>query len=208
MANDSVSVGWSSATVPSAQTCSVPGSRKKRSPMSDSPPARHRHRAVLERHVAQVGRHGDRRRRAGRRAGPPGEVHAVVVEAEARDRRRVPPVEVERLPVRVDGQSARSSCRRPPGRRGPRGCRGPQGVGQLAQPGERSRVSQAPSRSGVGREAALAEGGVAPAVEHEVALSTPPVTGPRRTGWSSPSSPAGAAPRPPPRRRSWCCSPG
>ena len=87
-------------------------------------PRRDRHRPVLEGDVAEVGAHRDRlpaRRRPA--PGPQREVHAVVVEPEPRDRRGVPPVEVESLPVGVTS-AARSSFRLLPGRPAPRGCRG------------------------------------------------------------------------------------
>ena len=65
---------------------------------------RDRHGAVLEGDVAQVRGHRDRRRSAHVRTRSPREVHAVVVESESRNRRGVPPIEVELLPIRIDGQ--------------------------------------------------------------------------------------------------------
>src|ERR1051326_9641892 len=59
-------------------------------------------RAVLERDEPQVGRPGDDGGRVNGRPGRAVEVHAVVVEAEAGHRRRVPPRQVPRIPAVVN----------------------------------------------------------------------------------------------------------
>ena len=155
--------------MPSAQTCSVPGSRKKRSPMSDSPPA-----GTVTVRFSKVtsptsGRHRDQRRRAGRRAGTPVEVDAVVVEAQRRDGRGVPPVEIERLPARVHGSRLEVAAVADEVAVDLADAARAQSFGQLAQAGERVGLAGAFTQR-VGREAALAEGRVAAAVEHQVAL--------------------------------------
>ncbi len=137
--------------------------------MSDSPPAGHRHRAVLEGQVTHVRRHRDQRRRAGSRAGPPVEVDAVVVEAQRRDGRGVPPVEIERLPARVYGGRLEVAAVADEVAVDLVDAARAQSFDQLAKARERVGLACAFTHR-VGREAALAEGGIAPAVEHQVAL--------------------------------------
>ncbi len=90
----------SSATLPCAHSVIEPGIRKKS--MVSSLPTDARLGAILEGDVSDVGCHADRRRRVFRPARLPGEIHAVVVEAQSGDRRRVPPAQVIALPGGMD----------------------------------------------------------------------------------------------------------
>ena len=112
----------------------------------------------------------------------------------ADDRRGVPPVEVEGLPARVHGQGLEVAAVADEVAVDLADAARAESFGELAQPGERVGLAGALAQR-VGREAALAEGRIAAAVEHEVALQHAagrPAR--RRRGWSSPSSRAAAAP--------------
>ena len=77
--------------------------------------------------------------------GLPGEVDAVVVEAEARHRRGVPPVEVERLPAGMHRARLEVAAVAHEVAVNLADAARPEPVGQLPQPGERV-GSHAPSR--------------------------------------------------------------
>ena len=131
---------------------------------------RDRHRAVLEGDVAQIRAHGDRRRRADVGTRAPREVHAVVVESEAGYRRGVPPVEVEPLPIRVDGQRLEVAPVSYQVALYLADAAGSQGVCQLTQPREGIRIADA-GGGGIGRVAAVSHRRVTSPVQHEVALN-------------------------------------
>src|SRR6185312_1954577 len=95
--------------------------------------------------------------------------HAVVVEAQPRDRRRVPPVDVEGLPPRVDGERLEPAAVAHQVAADLAHAALPERVGELPQAGERVALARALAQR-VGGEAALAEGRVAASVEYQVTL--------------------------------------
>src|SRR6185295_6175807 len=90
-----------------------------------------------------------------------------------RNRGRVPPVQVERLPRGMDRGGLEVAAVPHDVAADLADAAQPQGVGQLAQAGEGVRLAGALAQR-VGGEAAFAEGRIAPAVEDEVALQYAP----------------------------------
>src|SRR5439155_8158242 len=111
----------------------------------------------------------DHRGRSRRRPRPPGEVDAVVVEAQPGHRRRVPPVEVERLPARMDGAGLEVAAVANQVAADLSDAARAETLGQLAEAAERVGLAHTLAE-GVGVEAVLAESRVAPPVEDQIAL--------------------------------------